>query len=126
MLCREQEEDCEHLFFKCPIDIRIWASQGLSDITSSSVFWATIPRWGEVRKQIGEKDLRWYGPYSYTVTMWFLRGKRYRVKDSSRRWRSLLVSSLKMCELEVMEGTIGHFLGLVTLYFRCMAIHHYG
>ena len=43
-LCREQEEDCEHFFFKCPIAIRIWASQGLSDITSSSVFWATIPR----------------------------------------------------------------------------------
>ena len=44
MLCREQEEDCEHLFFKCLIAIRIWACQGLSDITSSSVFWATIPR----------------------------------------------------------------------------------
>ena len=44
MLCREQEEDCEHLFFKCPIAIRIWASQGLSDTTSSSVFWATITR----------------------------------------------------------------------------------
>ena len=44
MLCREHEEDCEHLFFKCPIAIRIWTSQGLSDITSSSVFWATIQR----------------------------------------------------------------------------------
>ena len=44
MLCREHEEDCEHLFFKCPIAIRTWASQGLSGITSSSVFWATIPR----------------------------------------------------------------------------------
>ena len=44
MLCRAHDEDCEHLFFKCPIAIRIWASQGLSDITSSSVFWATLPR----------------------------------------------------------------------------------
>ena len=44
MLCGEQEEDCEHLFFQCPIAIRIWASQGLSEIKSSSVFWATIPR----------------------------------------------------------------------------------
>ena len=44
MLCRAQEEDYEHLFFKCPIAIRIWASQGLSVITSSSVFWATLPR----------------------------------------------------------------------------------
>ena len=44
MLCREQEEDCEHLFFKCPIAIMISANQGLSAITSSSVFWATIPR----------------------------------------------------------------------------------
>ena len=44
MLCGEHEEDCEHLFFKCPIAIRIWASQGLSEIKSSSVFWATIPR----------------------------------------------------------------------------------
>ena len=26
------------------------------------------------------------------------------------RWRSLLVSDLRMCELEVMEGTMGHFL----------------
>ena len=43
MLCGEQEEDCEHLFFQCPIAIRIWASQGLSEI-KSSVFWATIPR----------------------------------------------------------------------------------
>ena len=44
MLCGEHEEDCEHLFFKCPIAIRIWASQGLSEIKSSFVFWATIPR----------------------------------------------------------------------------------
>ena len=44
MLCGEHEEDCEHLFFKCPIATRIWASQGLSEIKSSSVFWATIPR----------------------------------------------------------------------------------
>ena len=44
MLCGEQEEDCEHLFFKCPIATRVWASQGLSEIKSSSVFWATIPR----------------------------------------------------------------------------------
>ena len=44
MLCGEHEEDCEHLFFNCPIAIRNWASQGLSEITSSSVFWATIPR----------------------------------------------------------------------------------
>ena len=35
---------CQHLFFKCPIAIRIWAGQGLSAITSSSVFWATLPR----------------------------------------------------------------------------------
>ena len=26
------------------------------------------------------------------------------------RWRSLLVFGLRMCELEVMEGTMGHFL----------------
>ena len=44
MLCGEHEEDCEHLFFQCPIAIRIWASQGLAEIKSSSVFWATIPR----------------------------------------------------------------------------------
>ena len=44
MLCRPQEEDCEHLFFKCPIATRIWASQGLSAITSGSIFWATLPR----------------------------------------------------------------------------------
>ena len=44
MLCGEQEEDCEHLFFKCPIATRVWASQGLSEIKSSSVFWTTIPR----------------------------------------------------------------------------------
>ena len=44
MLCRAQEEDCEHLFFKCSIATRIWASQGLSAITSGSVFWATLPR----------------------------------------------------------------------------------
>ena len=44
MLCGEQEKDCEHLFFKCPIATRIWASQGLSEIKSSSVFWATILR----------------------------------------------------------------------------------
>ena len=29
ILCGEHEEDCEHLFFKCPIAIRIWSSQGL-------------------------------------------------------------------------------------------------
>ena len=52
MLCRAQEEDCEHLFFKCLIAIRIWASQGLLDITSSSVFWATLPR----RRQGHEAD----------------------------------------------------------------------
>ena len=46
MMCKEQEEDCEHLFFKCLIAKRIWASQGLSEITSSSVFWATLPRRG--------------------------------------------------------------------------------
>ena len=46
MLCREQEEDCEHLFFKCPIAIRIWANQGLSDITLSFIFWATLRRSG--------------------------------------------------------------------------------
>ena len=46
MMCKEQEEDCEHLFFKCPIAKRIWASQGLSEITSSSVFWVTLTRRG--------------------------------------------------------------------------------
>ena len=56
MLCREQEEDCEHLFFKCPIAIRIWASQRLSDMTSSSVFWATLPRWG--RGQVANRGKR--------------------------------------------------------------------
>ena len=35
-------------------------------------------------------------------------------------------SGLRMCELEVIEGTMGHFLGLITLYLRCMAVHHYG
>ena len=30
------------------------------------------------------------------------------------RWRSLLVLGLSMCELEVMEGTMGHLFGLVT------------
>ena len=44
MLCSEKEEDCEHLFFECPIARMVWASQGLADIKSSSVFWATIPR----------------------------------------------------------------------------------
>ena len=44
MLCREQVEDYEHLFFKCPIARKAWASQGLSNITSTSVFWATILR----------------------------------------------------------------------------------
>ena len=29
------------------------------------------------------------------------------------RWRSLLVFGLSMCELEVMEGTMGHFLVLL-------------
>ena len=85
-----------------------------------------VHRGGEVTKQIGEKDLWCYGAYGYTVMRWFLRGKRYRVKDSSRKWRSLLVFGLRMCELEVMEGTMGHFLGLVTLYLRCMAVHQYG
>ena len=41
MLCGEHAEDCEHLFFKYPFAIRIWASQGLSEIKSSSIFWAT-------------------------------------------------------------------------------------
>ena len=44
---------------------------------------------------------------------WFLRGKRYRVKESSRRLRSLLVFGLGMCELEGREGTIGHLLVLL-------------
>ena len=43
-VCGEHEEDYEHLFFKCPIAIRIWGSQGLSEIKSSSIFWATLPR----------------------------------------------------------------------------------
>ena len=38
------------------------------------------------------------------------------------RWRSLLVFCLSMCELEVMEGTMGQFFGLVTLFFRCIAV----
>ena len=41
---------------------------------------------------------------------WSLRGKRYQVMESSMRWRNLLVSGLRMCELEVMVGTMGHFL----------------
>ena len=81
MLCGEQEEDCEHLFFKCPIATRIWASQGLSEIKSSSAFWATIPRQEEVMTQIGEEGLRWSGPYGYTVMRWSLRGKRYQVRE---------------------------------------------
>ena len=81
---------------------------------------------GEVRKQIGGKGLRWYGLYGCIATRWFLRGKRYRVNVSSRRLRSLLVSGLGMCELEGREGTMGHPIGLVTLYFRCMAVHQYG
>ena len=85
MLCREQEEDCEHLFFKCLIDIKIWASQGPSDITSISVFWATIPR----RRQGHEAD----------------RGKRFAVVWAIKLyWASqldcfILGLYLRMCDL---------------------------
>ena len=77
-------------------------------------------------KQIGAEDLRCYGPYGYTVMRWSLRGKRYRLKGSSMRWRSFVFYGLRMGELEDMEGMMGHFLGLVTLYLRCMEVHHYG
>lgn len=52
LLCMEKEEDCEHLFFECWFARAIWASQGLSEITSSSTFWATMPR----RQWVCEKD----------------------------------------------------------------------
>ena len=43
------------------------------------------------------------------------------------RWRGLLVLGLSMCELEVMEGTMGYFFGLVTPFFlRCIAVHRFG
>ena len=45
---------------------------------------------------------------------------------SSRRLRSLLVSSMGKYELEGREGTMGHPIGLATLYFRCMAVHQFG
>ena len=35
----------------------------------------------EVMMPNGEEDLRWYGPYGYTVMRWFLRGKRYQAKE---------------------------------------------
>ena len=81
---------------------------------------------GEVREQTGGRDLRWYGLYGCTATGWFLRGKRYRVNISYKRLRSLLASGLGMYELEGREGMMGHPIGLVTLYFRCMAVHQYG
>ena len=40
----EGEEDIEHLFFECLLARVVWASQGLSEIKSSSVFWNTMPR----------------------------------------------------------------------------------
>ena len=77
-------------------------------------------------KQIEAEDLWCYGPYGYTVMRWSLRGKWYQLKESSMRWRSLVFSGLRMGELEDMEGTMGHFLGLITLYLCCTAVHHYG
>ena len=58
----------------------------------------------EVMTQNGEKDLWWYGSYGYTVMRWFLRGKRYQVRESSIRWRGLLARGLSMCELEVWRA----------------------
>ena len=43
-MCMDGEEDIDHLFFECRIARVIWASQGLSEITSSSVFWEKMPR----------------------------------------------------------------------------------
>ena len=80
----------------------------------------------EIMTRNGEKDLRWYGPYGYTVMRWSLRGKRYQVRESSMRWRGLLAHGLSMCELEGKEGTMGHLLGLVTSFVRCMAVHRFG
>ena len=44
MLCLDGEEDTEHLFFGCRIACAVWASQGLSEGTLSSVFWEKMPR----------------------------------------------------------------------------------
>ena len=126
MLCREHEEDCEHLFFKCPIAIRTWASQGFPRSRQAQFSGLQYRGGEEVTTQNGENDLRWYGPYGYTIMRWSLRGKRYQVRESSMRWRSFLVLGLSMCELEVMEGTMGHLFGLVTPFLRCMAVHRFG
>ena len=69
MLCRAQEEDCEHLFFTCLSAIRIWASQGLSDIMSSSVFWATLPR----RRRGHEAD--WGKRFAVLWAIWLQRNE---------------------------------------------------
>ena len=70
MLCGEHEEDCEHLFFKLPIAIRIWASQGFGSLRSSQVQYSGLQYRGgeEVMTQNGEKDLRWYESLSQMAT----------------------------------------------------------
>ena len=97
-------------------------------LRSSQVQYSGLQHRGreEVMTQNREKDLQWYGPYGYTVMRWSLRGKQYQVRESSMRWRGLLVLGLSMCELEVMEGMIGHLFGLVTPFLRCMAVHRFG
>ena len=57
MLCGEHEEDCEHLFFKCPIAIKIWASQ-VPRLSQVPYFGLQYRGEEEVMTPNGEEDLR--------------------------------------------------------------------
>ena len=56
VVCMDGEEDIEHLFFECRVARVVWASQGLSEVTSSLVFWNTMPR--RIRGQEKERGRR--------------------------------------------------------------------
>ena len=57
VLCFGGEEDCVHLFFRCPFAQVIWATRGISsvDTTSEKAFWDSVRQVNWRQKEEGGK-----------------------------------------------------------------------
>ena len=58
-MCSNGEEDCQHLFFECPVAKAVWSSQTVSTINTSSdtTFWESFKQGRSVSQAEGRRIL---------------------------------------------------------------------